>query len=599
MWQKLRHLFTPPVFEDEDKTRIAKLLSAVVVTLFLVAVVRTVLTIALIPPYLTTIVQANGALAAVLAIVFTLLRTGRVIAACILLTLFQWLSIALLTYRYGGVNLSAYGFFIFVILAAGLFLGGKWALSYASASVLYGLLLLYLEYLGFISPVNESPLNAFNTITPSFITTAVLVYLYSREITRAIAQARGKTAQLTSINQQLTHEISERARIEKKLLQAQKMEAIGTLAGGIAHDFNNILSSIIGYTELALDEMAPNTVAAENIREVHTAGLRAKDLVNQILTFARQSDDEIKPIQVSIIVNEVLKLLRSSLPATIEIKKNITSNSLVLGNPGRIYQILMNLCTNAAQAMEEDGGIMGVELTDVFLDEAITGTYQGLKTGDYLKLTVSDTASGISPEIIQSIFEPYFTTKAPGKGTGMGLATVHGIVKNYGGEITVESEVEKGSTFTVYLPVSKKLTQTSSPRVEALPLGSERILVVDDEPPIANVIGQILEKLGYRVTILTSSLEALKLFRSKPTDFDLVITDLTMPNMTGDKLAAELIAVKPDIAVIICTGYGKMTSEKTLNDIGVKAISYKPVTKSDLAGIVRKALDAAANSMKE
>ncbi len=388
----------------------------------------------------------------------------------------------------------------------------------------------------------------------------------------------------------------ERIAAEVKFQQASKMESIGTLAGGIAHDFNNILTSVIGYAELALDDVEKGSRLEDNLQEVYTAGLRAKDLVKQILTFARQAGEELKPVQVNILAKEALKLLRSSLPTTIEIKQDIESDSLIMADPTQVHQILMNLCTNAGQAMEEEGGVLRVGLTDVRLDADFTKTYEDLKPGDYLKLSVSDTGSGISPEVMKSIFDPYFTTKAPGEGTGMGLATVHGIVKRYGGEIVVDSEVEKGSIFTVYLPITKKRTDAESYQTEALPFGTEQILFVDDELPIAAMGGQLLEGLGYQVTVRTSSVEALALFRSKPDDFDLIITDMTMPNMTGDKLAAELMKIRPGIPVILCTGYSKKISNEAALDIGIKAFAYKPTVKADFARTIRKVLDEAKGS---
>ena len=383
----------------------------------------------------------------------------------------------------------------------------------------------------------------------------------------------------------------DRAATEAKLHQAQKMEAIGTLAGGIAHDFNNILSSIIGYTELSIDDVEKGSLLEENFREVLNAGFRARDLVKQILTFARQTDEETKPVMVKIMAKEAMKLLRASIPATIEIHQQIQSDSLIMGDPTQVHQIFMNLCTNAAHAMEEDGGVLEVGLIDIALNEEFVKTYDTLKPGDYMKLWVSDTGTGIAPDILGNIFEPYFTTKAQGKGTGMGLSMVHGIVSGYGGEITVESVPGQGTAFTVYLPVIKKYNIPQSSKTMKLPTGTEKILCVDDELPIAKMNRQVLEGLGYSVTVRTSSIEALELFRLKPDAFDLVITDMTMPNMTGDKLAVEVMDIRPDFPIILCTGYSNRMSEETADKLGIRAYLHKPVNKADLAQMVRKVLD--------
>ncbi len=385
----------------------------------------------------------------------------------------------------------------------------------------------------------------------------------------------------------------ERIAAEAKLQQAMKMEAIGTLAGGIAHDFNNILSTVIGYAELSLLDSEQNSVISGNLNEILKAGLRAKDLVKQILTFARQSHEDPKPVIVSVIAKESLKFIRASIPATIEIKQIIESDSLIMADPTQIHQMFMNLFTNAAQAMEENGGTLKVELKDVTLDMNFLKEHQNLRPGKYLEIKVSDTGHGIPQQIIKSIFEPYFTTKSPGEGTGLGLALIHGIVKNCRGEILVESEVGKGSTFIVYLPILKErgVEVTEIREIEELPVGNERIMVIDDEPTIANVVGQNLKGLGYEVSIRTSGIDALELFRNKPDFFDLIITDLTMPNMTGDKLAVELKKIRPDIPVILCTGYSKNYSDKAVSKIGINAFIYKPIVKADLAKIVRKVLD--------
>jgi len=313
--------------------------------------------------------------------------------------------------------------------------------------------------------------------------------------------------------------------------------------------------------------------------------------VKQILTFARKSDEEIKPIQVKVLIKEALKLLRPTIPTTIEIMQEIVSESLIMGAPTHVHQIIMNLCTNAAQAMEDDGGVMKVSLRDVRLSPSFTRKIADLTPGDYLELKVSDTGKGISPKHIESIFEPYFTTKGPGEGTGMGLATVHGIVKKYRGEILVESTVNKGTEFTVYLPVCKKVEKSAGYQASDFRGGSESILVVDDEIQVAKITALSLGRLGYQVTTSTSPLEALDLFRSDPEAFDLVITDMTMPGMTGDKLTSQLLNIRPGIPVILCTGYSKKFAGREAEINGIRAFAYKPITSADLADIVRKVLD--------
>jgi PAS domain S-box-containing protein len=387
-------------------------------------------------------------------------------------------------------------------------------------------------------------------------------------------------------------DISKELELESRLQQALKMEAIGTLAGGIAHDFNNILTAVIGFTELALDEAQTSSLQNENLTEVLNAGKRAKELVYQILTFARQTDEEIKPLRVDLIVKEAMKLIRSTVPATIKIITDIQSQSLAMADATQIHQIVMNLCANAAQAME-DGGSMTIKLKDVMLDENFAANHPNLKKGKYIHLKVSDTGCGISPDIVESIFEPYFTTKSPGEGTGMGLATVYGIVKQCGGEVMVESEVNRGSEFDVYFPIIQKQTQMESYQPDEVPTGNEMVLLVDDEPPIAKMGKRLLIGLGYDVTVRTSSVEALELFRAKPDAYDLVITDMTMPNMTGDKLATELMKIRPDIPIILCTGFSKQISEESASRMGVKAFVYKPIVKANLANAVREVLDAA------
>ena len=389
--------------------------------------------------------------------------------------------------------------------------------------------------------------------------------------------------------------VSEKEKVTAQLQQAQKLESIGNLAGGIAHDFNNILTSILGYTELSLEDAEKGSSLEEALQEIYKAGKRARDLVKQILAFARQSDEERRPMRVDSIAKEVLKLIRSTIPSTIEIIEKIQSRSLIMGNPSQVHQIFMNLCTNAAQAMEDKGGVLKIELEDVVINNLSSPRLSGLDAGDYIKITVSDSGPGISPDIIDSIFEPYFTTKDVSEGTGMGLAIIHGIVESYGGMILVDSQLAAGTVFSIYLPLTKKSKDYQRYEEEKLPSGIERILFVDDEVSIAKMNGRTLERLGYRVTIRTSSIEALELFRSKTNDFDLIITDMTMPNMTGDELAKAAIALRPDIPVILCTGYSRKVSKEIAEEIGIRAFVYKPIVKADLAKTIRDVLDQAKN----
>jgi PAS domain S-box-containing protein len=403
---------------------------------------------------------------------------------------------------------------------------------------------------------------------------------------------QGKLIGVLGISRDITERIrteNEKSRLRGQLQQAQKMESIGTLAGGIAHDFNNILSSIIGFTELALDQVAEKTEIEDDLQEIYSAAKRARDLVKQILAFARQSDEERRPIQPSVIVKEVVKFIRSTIPTTVKIRQDIQSDAYINGNATQVHQVLMNLCTNAAQAMEETGGVLETGVKDLVIDSR--DSHSGMKPGNYIQITVADSGVGIAPDVIGSIFEPYFTTKGYGEGTGMGLSVAHGIIESYGGKISVKSIVGKGSTFQVYLPVIRrgKIPREYSPQTP--PSGTERILLVDDEFAIAKMSSKTLKGLGYSVTTRTSSIEALELFRTKPNAFDLIITDMTMPNLTGDELASKLMDLRPDIPIILCTGYSKKISEETALQMGVKAFLYKPLAKEVLAKTIRKVLD--------
>ena len=381
-------------------------------------------------------------------------------------------------------------------------------------------------------------------------------------------------------------------RLETALAQAQKMEAIGTLAGGIAHDFNNILSAVIGYSELSLSMAEVDAPIHQNLQKVITAGLRARDLVQQILTFSRKDDRTLSPLQAGPLVKESIKLLRSTLPTTIEISQQIAQiTDNVLADPTQIHQIVMNLCTNAAHAMEVNGGQLKVGLSQIKLTEQDIRLHPGLKPGDFLKLSIQDNGCGISHENMGRIFDPYFTTKEKGKGTGLGLSVVHGIIKSYGGAIHAYSEPKIGTTFNVYIPTIKKLAAVEKEMIPDLPGGNEHILLVDDELVLLDVCCMLLERLGYRISKADGSIPALEMFRQAPDSIDLVLTDMTMPKMTGDKLAVELLKIRPDLPIILCTGYSvQISSEKALK-MGIRAYISKPIVRADLARIVRAVLD--------
>ena len=383
--------------------------------------------------------------------------------------------------------------------------------------------------------------------------------------------------------------------LQEQLIQAQKMEAIGTLAGGIAHDFNNILSAILGYAELVQENIQPGSMAADDIKEVIKASHRAKDLVQQILAFSRQAETHKIPIRPAVPVKESIKLLRSTLPTTIEIQQDITETHPILADPTQIHQIMMNLCTNSYHAMEESGGTLFISLKNkTFSRQDLTGV-PDVQSGNFVQLSVRDTGSGIAPEIKERIFDPYFTTKTVGKGTGMGLATVHGIVKISGGFVACQSAIGEGTVFEINLPALQNKITPETREVDAIPVGAERILFVDDEEMLVNMGKAMLERLGYSVTVRMSSTEALKIFQNQPDAFDLVITDQTMPGMTGFDLARRMLQIRPGLPIILCTGYSNQISEEKVKYYGIKGFVMKPLARKDIAVLVRKILDEEKN----
>ena len=387
-------------------------------------------------------------------------------------------------------------------------------------------------------------------------------------------------------------DVTEKKYMEARLRQSHKMESIGTLTGGIAHDFNNIMSIIIGNIELVMEDVPASDPIRESLSEIQTAGLRAAAIVKQLLDFSRSTDQALTPTAMAPVINETLDFLRSTIPATITIRKELNEKDTVaLADPVRMHQVVMNLCINAFHAMETTGGELTVGLRNVLLSKVAARLHPDLTTGDYVEITVRDTGPGINPEIMDRIFDPYFTTREFGKGSGMGLAMVHGIVKNHGGAILAENGKGGGARFTVFIPAAGRQPTVSAPHPEPTPTGREAILLVDDEAPIVKLTRQRLERLNYHVTAETNPETAMAVFSANPDRFDLVITDMTMPQMNGLALAEKIKAVRPDVPIIICTGYSVLVNEETAGDLDIAAFLTKPVAKRDLAETIRRVLD--------
>ena len=398
----------------------------------------------------------------------------------------------------------------------------------------------------------------------------------------------GRIKNFAAIMRDVTHEEDMAA----QLRQAQKMEAIGTLAGGIAHDFNNILTALLGFSELGLISCDKGSRNHEHFSAIYDAGQRAKDLVAQILTFSRMNEESRKPIYLYTILNEALKLLRSTMPTTIAFKTNICKDNIyVMADATAIHQIAMNLCTNAGHAMQENGGTLTVNLEKVDLTSKETAAHPHIRPGPHLKLSISDTGHGMTRDVLDHIFEPYFTTKEKGEGTGLGLSMVHGIVQNHGGMITVTSEPGLGSTFDVFFPIVAVKCKTAKPSNEQVPHGSERILFVDDEIPLVRLAQQMLTSIGYQVTSFTDSREALADFEAFPEKYDMVISDMTMPELTGLDLARCMLGMRPGLPFIICTGYSSKLKQQQIENAGIKSVLKKPFSLAAISKLIRAIFD--------
>lgn len=392
----------------------------------------------------------------------------------------------------------------------------------------------------------------------------------------------------------MTHEVQ----LEGQLRQAQKTEALGTLAGGIAHDFNNILGAIIAFTELAQDGLPADDVVREDLDEVLKAGLRGKSLIKQILTFSRPGEQERRPVELGLIVKEALRLLRASLPTTVEIRQDLVAApaglDVIVADPTEMHQVLVNLCSNSFHAMRESGGVLEVTAACIETEAWTPAEHPELGPGAYLKLTVSDSGHGMTREVLERIFDPYFTTKKSGEGTGLGLSVVQGIIRSHGGVIDVSSVPGEGTAFHIYLPAVSAGTEEEDLAVDPLPTGTERILFIDDEEALVLAGQRILEHLGYEVVTCTSGREAFERFRAEPHGFDLMISDQTMPQTTGLDLASKVLRIRPEMPIILYTGFSSGATEEKAKELGIREFILKPITTRKMAEAVRSVLDGAA-----
>ncbi|MFZ5585437.1 MAG: PAS domain-containing hybrid sensor histidine kinase/response regulator [Thermodesulfobacteriota bacterium] len=415
-----------------------------------------------------------------------------------------------------------------------------------------------------------------------------------------VRDAEGRVAGLAAIARDITQQKAQEAERESmraQLRQAQKMEAVGTLAGGIAHDFNNILGAIMGYTEMAMQQVSPDGPLWSDLEQVLKAGERAKDLVGQILAFSRRAEQEPRALRLTPLVKEAHKLLQATLPGHVELSLAIlTEDDLVLADPTQIHQVVMNLCTNAVQAMGPRRGRVELRLEQAAPDEADMAARPDLGSGPFLRLSVSDDGPGMEPQVLERVFDPFFTTKRPGEGTGLGLAVAHGIAQAHGGLLTARSQPGRGATFSLYLPRRAGAAEPAPPSEDGLPRGCERLLLVDDESALVDIAGRLLTSLGYAVSSRSNSTLALDDFRAAPLAFDLLITDYNMPGMSGLELARRIQAVRPGLPVILCTGYGHQLEREELAPAGVREVLAKPVLARQLAQAVRRVLDVPAAS---